>query len=283
MRLRQIQIFIVTLSLCLLPSCRSSKHGAASADYSRQPSAAEIKPESPKKSVESLVRSYEDWSDVAMSFRCNLRSPKNISVSGKASMIRGKEIKISLRMLGFEVAGLYADKDSLFVYEKLNRTLIAEPMGKITSAAGITLSDIQNILLGQLCAPGQNNSFKDIVNSFAIEATSDNILLATKSGHIPWLYTLTADSPVWIKSLDVELEGKGNVNCNYSVPLLTEAGPASPSASIKATVGKQSVDASFEWSLETASWNKNQTPSRQIPNNYRRISALQLIKVLSSF
>ncbi len=217
-----------------------------------------------------------------MPVKCVLRSPKSLSISGKASMIRGQEIRISMRMLGFEVGGLYADTDSIFFYEKLNRTMVVESMAKLTAATGLQLEDIQDILLGQVTYPGSHSDNSSLIKRFNIETENNRIALVPRKSSIPWLYYLASSPDVSLESLAITLAGKGSALCRWAYPLQTDAGPVSPSADITATLGKQSVDASFIWTLETASWNNGLTPQRNLPKGYRRIPFMQLVKSLGS-
>lgn len=230
--MRHNLLYITFLLTIILSSCHSTK----------------------KTTTEQYLSQVENqWQDVSMPVKCKLVKPKNISVSGKATMIRDREIKISLRMLGFEVAGLYANEDSIYVYEKLNHTMIAEALSKIENQTGITLSDMQHILLGQQCRPHSK---------------------------FDWHYTMSNETPSWPECLTVGVAGS-EIICSYSAPLATPAGLISPTASIAVEFGKQALDASLEWSLESASWNSGLSTSFQIPKGYRRISAAQLIKALS--
>lgn len=265
-----------------LAACHSSRN-AASPDASLSSAlAAQSTRISPKQQFETLVSSYQPWTDVSMSVKCTLRSPKSVTVSGKATMIRGEELRLSLRMLGFEVGGLYIDRDSIFFYEKLNRTMVVESMAKLTDATGLTLSDIQDILLGQLAYPGTDRSDASFIKKFNVKADGDLIIAQPRSSALPWHYTLAATPSPELVSLTISAPPKGEAECTYRTPFLTDAGPVSPAADIKAAFGKQSVDASLTWSLETASWNAALTPRRSLPKGYRRIPLQQLIKSLST-
>ncbi len=267
----------------LLAACRSSRT-ATSADSSQtsEPSlVSQPSRLSPKKQFETLVAAYRPWTDVSMSVKCVLRAPKSMTISGKATMIRGRELRISLRMLGFEVGGLYADSDSIYFYEKLNHTMVAESMAKLTTATGLTLSDIQDVLLGQLAYPGVDRSDPSFIKKFAVSADGDYVVAHPRSSAMPWFYTLAAAPSPELISLTIEAPGQGEAVCYYRTPFLTDAGPVSPAADISATFGKQSLDASVIWSLETAAWDKGLTPQRSLPKGYRQIPLQKLINSLS--
>lgn len=269
----------------MMPSCRSSRNAAPSGsiDQPANPVASTAdKNLSPKERFNALLDSYRPWSDVSMSVKCSLRAPKNMTISGKATMIRGREIRISFRMLGFEVGGLYADTDSIFFYEKLNRTMVVESMAKLSAASGLQLADIQDVLLGRVTYPGVERSDNSLAKKFRISDENGQIILQPKSSSLPWHYTLTGAPELMLSALSIAMPGKGEAQCTYGAPLVTDAGPVSPSADITARYGKQSLEASFLWSLETATWDRGLTPNRNLPKGYRRIPFARLIKSLGS-
>ena len=282
---RQSIIFLaVSILLLIVPACKSNRNTATEPYEGSVANETATPSHRGKKAVEeavvALVKSYKSWQDVSMSFKCKLRSPKNMNVSGKATMIRGRQIQISMRMLGFEVAGLYIDSDSAYVYEKLNRTMIAEPLSRLQSLSGMTLTDIQDLLLGRICYPGATKSGKAMLGNFNIENVDGRILLKPRKSSIDWRYELADTDPVELMCVLVSLGAKGEAVCGYAAPLMTDVGPISPRAMLTATAGKNKIDATIDWSLETASWNKGISPKVNIPKGYRRIGLQQLIKAL---
>lgn len=284
---RKQSIIVLAFSVLLFSfaGCKSSRKTVGQSYESSDRTAENVISESNpglsvKQQVVKLVEGYNPWRDVSMSVRCKLRSPKSLNVSGKATMIRGEEIQISMRMLGFEVAGLYIDKDSAYVYEKLNRTMIVEPLSSLERLSGMTLSDIQDILLGQICYPGGSKGGEDLVKKFEIKDGSDVVTLVPRKSAIDWSYNLSKTDPLELLEVMVSLGAKGQAQCRYSAAYLTDAGPVSPSAQLMATAGKYKIDATIEWSLETASWNKGITAKNNIPKGYKRISLQQLLKAL---
>ncbi|MDE5594266.1 MAG: DUF4292 domain-containing protein [Muribaculaceae bacterium] len=261
----------------LLSGCRSSKAVTA-------PSMTEnhVKqyPNTPEGKLQELLDSYKEWSDVSMSVKCNLRTPKSMSVSGKATMISGNEIKLSLRMFGFEVAGLYADRDSIYVYEKLNHTMIAESMSRVSAATGLDLNGMQDLLLGHITNPDNHNN---ILSGFKSEVSDAAMTLTMKKKNYDMVYTLSLLNGAVLKSLDVTASGKGSAVCRYAPALITPAGPVSTSADLTVKFGRHTLEASLNWSLESASWNKGIATGDNIPKGYRRITTDQLLKALGAF
>lgn len=232
--------------------------------------------------VHQIVDSTLEWTDVAMPVKFVLRSPKSVTLSGRATMIRGREIKISFRMLGFEVGGLYADTDSIYFYEKLNRTMVVESMDRLRNEAGLELENIQDLLLGRVTYPGRIDSPEGLLKKFKIEEDDASVMLVPRSSALPWHYLISdVDGTAVLQSLTVEVPSHGQIICSFVNPLQTPVGSVTPDVTITAAFDKQKLDASLLWSLESASWNKALTPSPSIPKGYRRIPLAALLKSLA--
>lgn len=279
-------LILFAVALTTVSSCRShrtatGKAPAPAAEVTANSGASDAGHHSPLEAVEATVRSYNGWHDVSMNVKCGITAPKSLSVSGKAIMIRGKEIRISFRMLGFEVGGFYADCDSLYFFEKINHTMVTESMARITAASGLTVSDIQDALLGQLMYPGGIADPGDLKKKYSVRSDSATITLKPRKSSAPWLYTLTDNMPAAIVSLAIAMKKQGEINCTYSPPLITDAGPAAREVSVEAVYGRNYAAASFRWNLETAAWNQGIEPNKKIPSDYRRIPFQTLMKFIT--
>lgn len=183
-------------------------------------------------------------------------------------------------MFGFEVAGLYADRDSIYVYEKLNHTMIVESMSRVSSTTGLDLNGVQDLLLGHITNPDNHS---DILSGFKSEVSDDTMTLTMKKKKYDLVYTLSSLNGPVLKSLDVTASDKGSAVCRYAAALITPAGPVSPSADLSVKFGRHTIEASLNWSLESASWNKGIDIGGNIPKGYRRITTEQLLKALGAF
>lgn len=59
-----------------------------------------------------------EWTNVSMPVKVRVTQPQKMTLSGTATMVRGEYVFISLRVFGFEVAQLYADKKEADVVMK---------------------------------------------------------------------------------------------------------------------------------------------------------------------
>ena len=110
--------------------------------------------------LKSITDAYSSWSSAEMSGK--ITSIKFfIKPSVKLYMKRGAELLLSVRVpLKGEVARLEADRDSLLIVNKLNRTYLHESLETVSRIADVTLSDIQDLFLGRLFIAGRGTLSK---------------------------------------------------------------------------------------------------------------------------
>ena len=289
LRKTNISLLAISIVLTLLASaCRSSKQAAQPVDSTGSPAPSVIKEETtqtPAKRVAAMVDSYKSrtaWSDLSVPVRCTLRSPKSLSVSGRLTMVKDKSISLSLRMLGFEVAGMYADRDSIYIYEKLNKSMVVEPMSRLTSSTGLTLSDLQDLLTGIMCYPGKELTAGNVTKLFDITTGKENTLQLIPHDNRNWAYVLTdGEMPVLIVA--AAETAKVKAVCQFAIPELHKAGVFIPSVSVYAEAGKQKLDATLSYTLSDLKINTGAMSSKPSAKSYNRIPLDRLIKVLGAF
>ncbi len=269
---------IITLSLGACHSSKTSVQG-------QQPeqSDSRVKELSPSQRVGELIASYSHrnaWNDLTVPVKCAISSPKSISVSGRMTMVKDQSISISMRMLGFEVAGMYADRDSVFIYEKLNKSMVAEPMSRLTAATGLTLSDIQDLMTGIICYPGTGLTTSNAAKLFNISAADGYLQLTPRDGR-GWLYMLTSDNLPILRFASVTTS-RADVKCTYEIPSKTNAGDFVPSFSINATAGKTKLAAKVSYTLSDIRINSGANVNKPSTKGYNKIALDRLVKVIGA-
>lgn len=286
-----ISLAVAASLALLLGSCRGAKGavdtsvpatvGSDEPAYINKPSDV-----SPDKLFDAMCGSYGQWTDFSAPVKITLRQPRSLNVSGRLTMVRDREIQISLRVFGMEVGGLYADTDSIYVFEKLNRSMMAASMARLTEATGLTLGDLQELLLGRCCYPGRGTLDASASKLFNISADPDGIYIIEprqKRAGGDWAYSaVVVDGirPEMVLGAVAVTVGQAEGACSYASPLLTPAGPASPKAEILASLSGKKLEAAMDINLLKADWNTGRTPSGRIPQGYDRISLEALTKML---
>lgn len=130
---------------------------------------------------DNLADSYTEWTDVYLPVNLSLSSPKKLSVSGRATMVRDKEINISLRLLGMEVAVIYINTEKAYVVDKYHKMYLCEDLDKLLGGYDVTIADLQNLLLGRVPVMGKGEVSKADFSQFDfLESANDWILTPKK-------------------------------------------------------------------------------------------------------
>ena len=231
LRWRGAALTAVAAVMLALGGCHSSRHGVGT---ETAPGAAA-------------------WHDVKVPLSVRLTQPSTMRLSGTLTMVNGESIAVSLRMLGFEVAALYATEDSVFGYARLQKVYVAESRGRAVGMAGATLGDLQALLTGapvKLPRPG---------GGVTVTGRTDGV-----TG----------------QPLEVTVAEPGG----RSVVLTYTPQPGLPRAAttdITARTGGREIGASIEYDWQRAEADRMTEPrSFRIPDGYRRIDAAGLLKSL---
>jgi len=168
--LRYISLCISTVLLAALCSCHSQKSATT------EPAAT--------------VADQAGWQDLYVPLTFELQSPSNMSISGRATMIRDRQIHISLRFLGMEVAIIDITPEAITAIDKYHRLIVTEPIAKILADHDISISDLQDALIGnpsedvmhKIDSTPVSVAFGPIVNTPDGSLTSYVNIAATPSG-----------------------------------------------------------------------------------------------------
>ena len=230
--------------------------------------------------LSDVASSYKSWNDVEMPIELELISPRNLSISGRATMVKDKSIYISIRVLGFEAANIYINNDSIHATYKLNKLYIAENTAKLLKGYAVTIGDLQDLLLGRAFVLGKGT----IKNSDDVDLDlSSSTWTATPKCDIKgveYKYTFSTNDNA-LKLLTVLIQGASPVLCDYSDNIDSEAGMIAQMLVISANVKKQQLKASIKWNADNAKWNSGATPKWKAPKGYNRVDVEALLKAFN--
>ena len=112
--------------------------------------------------ADSIIANYDaDWTDLSMQGKLSFEGLP-MSVSVKVYMRRGESIILSARapFLG-EVARVEANQDSITLINKYTRCYNVQPLGDLPVDRRAYLTDLQDVLLGQVAFPGHGRLTRD--------------------------------------------------------------------------------------------------------------------------
>ena len=286
MKYKVYLIALLGLVLLSLGSCRSSK----SATGHKESTTEQSTEKDLRAYLGDIYSQYGDWTDVSMPVKIELQAPKRFSVSGKASMVRGKSLDFSLRFLGMEVASLKADRDSVYVLYKLEKIAFAESIGRISEAYGFDLEDLQCLLLGRMFVPGKGQAPVSAAASFLCSLASNGAKWyaepekQTRGAHWQYVCSLPQDgNKAEVTGIEVNASAGGRFDATYGKFAATEVGPVAEDVEVSGSLRSHKIRLALHWNTGRASWNKGIAPtSGSIPKEYKRISIDQLNKALKS-
>ena len=286
-------IATITVALAVtagLSSCGAHRNAVADTDdrpipeydLSRPP-ASGVSSDDARSAFRNLTAGYTGWNTVEVSFKVNIDKPVRMSASGRAYMTRGRDIYLSMRMLGMEVANMYITADSVFASEKLNRHYVAEPIRSILADTGLTVNDIQDILLGRAFIPGSGTLKASDAGALSL-TTADGMMLITpvrQPAGYEFGYLADIDSRS-ITNLVVEPAGQQPIQCLYASPLTVKGiGSVNNAMTINATASKTPIEASIAWRYDDAGTTGVKSARWKTPKGYTRVTASQLLKMLN--
>lgn len=276
---------VAAAGLLLATACGSAKKNTKTGAYQ----AAETRPEEPRNTIEgefaALANSYADWTDVSLPVKVQLNQPKRLSVSGTAKMVRGKALSVSLRIFGIEVGSMYADQDSVIVIAKFNNMYCSESLSQITATYGLTLADLQSVLLGQVFTSGKGKLSSSEFKKYKVELGENSISLTPKDmpKGLSWTFaaSLRSDAVPSLRTLTVNAEGHEPVVAAYGTAQASGAGMAAPWVNITTKVRNNQADATLTWDLDKAKWDNGLNISKpRIPSGARKIAVSKIIEML---
>lgn len=267
---------LIIITAALAASCGSSKQGAAATPGAQTPAPAT------KGAAEALLSTYRnDWTSLSMPLSVKLRSPKRLSASGTLTMTRGEDITISMRMLGFELAVLYINGDSILALDKLHKYYIAESVSDLLGGFPATVGNLQDLILGHVFLLGENAVGKSDLGKFRIDSGSGDWFLAPvrQPRNVSYSFAIP-DGALCIATTSAAV-GSRPITCTYGEYLAdTPAGSVTSSLSIKASGSKHSIEAEMELRPDKAKWNGGSSRKVTVPRGYTRIEASKLLKAI---
>lgn len=267
--MKRICIYILPIVALLLglSACRTAKTASASSqpDYSSMQVEERFK---------LLCAQDSGWEEFNIPLKFELSQPQKLSASGRLYMRRGSDILLSLRFIGMEVGGLYINSDSVKVVDKINRHYIAEPIGALFGTAGITVTDIQNILLGRLFIAGNDSVAGGI--RLAETGRGEMLVLPPQTDLFSYAFSV-APSDNCIHLLSV-LYNDSLTEVAYGAYDSTATGLLPQSVTLSTQIKNVPLSLSLKYNTESAKGEVGRTMQMKIPKGYTRLSADRILK-----
>ncbi len=269
---RIVKIYIISVAAAVaFTGCRSAK----SVNQSKTENV--VSASTLAQRLETYQTDYKEWTDVTLPFKIRINSPRSMSLSGRATMVRGKSIQMSVRVLGLEVAKMLLTRDHIYAMEKVKNRYVEEPMEKLRSDFPVDITNIQDLLLGKMEAVDNGKPVEmepTVVNADTWKVDFDNLA--------PFLYSflLSADNSL-IEFDGTYKEKNVDVKIDYADHFATPYGTYPSSASAVVAARKKNFAAQLIWNFGSAKWNTGVDPKWVTPSGFKRISSDQLLNMIS--
>ncbi|MBR5332163.1 MAG: DUF4292 domain-containing protein [Muribaculaceae bacterium] len=229
---------------------------------------------------EQTIASYQDWTDVVMPMNLSLIAPKQLSISGRTTMVKDESIYISIRVLGFEAANAYITNDSIFASYKLDKIYIAEDLRKILGGFPATISDLQSMLLGRAFVLGKGAINSTMNNEFLLSINEDSWKITPHDINNVGYEFIFENSTNSLSTLSINIANENRANCIYGGSTSTAVGNIAKGVTISTEIKDTPLCAKIAWELNNAKWNTAPTTKWKTPKGYRRINVANILKSL---
>ena len=274
----KLNILSLIIAATLLTACGTfKKSGAVKPDINTTTTTTT---DDTKDQFATIVGTLGEWQTLQTSGNISLKGGNNFSSSIQVRMIRDEAIFISLRpMLGIEVGKLLITADSLYAVDKVHKRYIAEKVSILTAGIPVTVSDVQDIFLGRPFIIGKGTLKQEHKPTVTVTAEHNTTVLTPQESYKGYGYSFTFDKSNRITSLDIVPQG--STTATYQVKFgdvkSTTAGNIAHDINVDATVEKKKM--SFSLNYKDIDWNKQVKVDRNIPSNYKRMSAASLFSL----
>ncbi|MDE7025570.1 MAG: DUF4292 domain-containing protein [Paramuribaculum sp.] len=226
---------------------------------------------------------YLPWQQVRVPVSVKINSPKSLSISGTAEMVRNKSVLISLKFIGMEVAWLYVSDDVVVVADKMNKRYISESSSKFLGGFDVNTANLQDLLIGRPFVLGSED----------ISSVDTNRLSFVSDGGEGWSlqplseienleYVFWFEPMTVLNAAVVQYASKQPVALLYGAPVGTPSGSMASHVGIKANIGVTNIDATLFWSWQKAKWDDSFAPREpKVPDNYRKVDGASVLKSLT--
>lgn len=278
-----LKILLAVILTASIAGCRSQKETASAGSDLREGVAVPANTALNSRYT-MLTESWKPWSDVEVGVKVSLTSPAKLNAAGKAWMKRGEWISISVRMLGFEVATLWVDRDSVVAVDKFHKKYVSQPTKKLLGDANVTIEDIQDMLMGRAFIAGRGTASVADRKLFDFEQADNGWYLLPRSQ--PEMYNygfLASNTSNALRGAIVEVKNFGTVSANYNDIFESRTcGWFAQEVKLETSRGKK-IAVTLRWDLNGSKFNTGVVKSCRIPDNCERIEMSSLTSLLKSF
>lgn len=165
-------------------------------------------------------------------------------------MQRGEILRLSMRMLGFEIIAIELTPDTTTIVDRANRRYAKVPLQQLTAKLPVNLTNLQDLLLGRPFLPGEDGLGPQADRLLKLGVnTADNTFSLTPRTE-PWpgfSYILTANNDGSVASLMMMSDAANNPKTEYGAE---QQGICASRCSLSAMLGKSPLVTEIKWDTD---------------------------------
>lgn len=225
--------------------------------------------------IEEITNDYTKWETTELSGSLHLPQLP-ISPSLKIFMRKGKELFITVRVpLMGEVARVEADTDSILIVNKLKKTYCKESLEGLTRISTVSISDIQDIILGRMFIAGRGTLNKEMlpyIDIYSVEEEGGWIVVAKRESAENLIdYGFVVNPDKRLENITVRPEHTDSFG-EISYDWLKK------SVDVEFTLKMNGKTMGMDLSLNEPKWNVKPFERMEFNSKYRRLGIREFIK-----
>lgn len=267
---RNFRILIVFVAILALWSCSSSRRSAGGGKETGGDTAALL----------PVLADKGNWQTMKIPVNVSLREPVSARINATMILERGKEIRLSFRYFGMEVAAASITDDSIKAYVKIKKIYLSESLSSLLGGFPVTVDNIQSLLLGRLFQPG--SAVPDYKRCIISREGSSGFIVEPVEPlrGLECLFTAQSD-PAMIRSLSVSYPGGYNADASYSYSR-DFRGAVPDDLSLSGRKGDRSFDFRLSYSTGSIDRSASSPAPFTIPSGYNRVALSSLVRLLDN-
>lgn len=272
----RLLVVVVVLVALGVAGCRSTRQVPVEPTGTAVADAAQL--------YKRLGKNDGSWTDVTVPVKLQLSSPASLSVSGRARMVRGRSVDISLRVLGMEVAQLYVTNDSVYALYRLKKQYIAEGIRQAVGKFPVNLDNLQDLLLGRVFVLGHQSLADVPMKALDISREGDgwNVIPKDAPSDMSYGFRLS-EAALLERFVAYALDNSLVTTVGYSGYVSTPSGLAAREVAVEVVKGRRTITAGIEWRWDDAKWDTGVKSEWSRPRGYTRLESKDLLKMVSGF
>lgn len=209
---------------------------------------------------------------------------KDLSANGKLQMKRNQMVRISLRMLGFEVGVMEFTPTDVLVIDRFNKQYVRAAYNEVgfLRQAGLDFYSLQALFWNELFLPGQHQFTASDLKRFTLEQTQQTtVLVPTGTPRLTYRFITDAHTETLrrLQVLGKKATDKGEFAFNYDQ--FQQLGGKQFPTQLQLAVSGTGKDVSLGISLSSLKTNADfDTTGTKLSSKYTRRSAAEVLSKL---